>query len=99
VDPTTGEVLPAGSVLESPDVIRALHAAVAALDRRSRAAQRDSSLPDNAGKSWGPADDADLVKMFELGRSIAEIAETFQRTRGAIESRLVRLGKLTDRRL
>jgi len=98
VDPRTGEALPSGSPIDSPDVVRSLHvAALAAIDGQLRKRTRNSSLPDNAGKPWRDKDDGQLVQSFDAGRPVADIAAAFHRTRGSIASRLVRLGKVPDR--
>ena len=97
VDPRTGEVLDPGSPLESAQVVRALHIAVVAIDSQMRKRDRSSRLPSNAGKSWTTEDDHELGDLFDSGRTVADIATTFQRTRGSIASRLVRLGKVADR--
>jgi hypothetical protein len=60
-------VLPSGSPLESPEVIHALHVAVAAIDGQIRKNDRTSSLPDNAGKPWRDQDDDELVQSFDSG--------------------------------
>jgi hypothetical protein len=35
--------------------------------------------------------------MFDMGKAVSEIARLFGRTPGSIASRLVRLGKISDR--
>jgi hypothetical protein len=97
VDPRTGELLPPASPIESPDVIRALHFALAAIDRQTETRSKDGNLPPNAGKPWREDDDKLLGEHFDAGRSVAEISGVFQRTRGSIASRLVKLGKVPDR--
>lgn len=91
VDPLTGEVLPASDSCNQPDIIRALHLAVAELERASK---RMKSLPENAGKPWTPESDKKLLGMFDEGSSKRELCAYFKRTEGAIESRLVRLGRI-----
>ncbi|MDR3700612.1 MAG: hypothetical protein P4L56_13295 [Candidatus Sulfopaludibacter sp.] len=97
VDPRTGEVLEPGSPLESPEVIRALHVALAGMNHQIKQQTRNSALPPNAGKAWRDEDDRELTRLFDSGQSVANIASLFQRTRGSIASRLVRLGKVPDR--
>ena len=97
VDPETGEVLAAQSIFTSPAVIRALFVAVSALDRAARRADRDNSLPQNAGRSWSEEEDKELLGIFDGGTPIKEIAARHGRTLGAITSRLVRLGRLNGR--
>jgi len=97
VDPRTGEVLNPGSPIESVEVVRALHIACTAIDHEVRKRNRKSALPTNAGRPWNIEDDQTLGDIFDSGRPVADIAKTFQRTRGSIASRLVRLGKAPDR--
>ncbi len=52
------------------------------------------SQPRNAGKPWTAIEDRKLEDEFDAKMPIATIAQEHGRTRGAIESRLVRLGKI-----
>jgi hypothetical protein len=97
LDPSTGEGLAPGSPLESPEVIRALHVALNALDLQIRKWERDTALPSNAGKSWSPKEDRALAEAFDAGDRLSAIASRFGRTEGSIASRLVRIGKVPDR--
>lgn len=97
VDPETGEILPAQSTFNNPQVIRALFVALKALDGAARRAERNSSLPGNAGRSWQETEDKDLLASFDAGVPIKEIAAKHGRTQGAIAARLVRLGRIKDR--
>lgn len=87
VDPTTGEVLPAESVYNSPEVIRALFAVLEAT-----APQPQNSTRRNAGKPWTNVEDEKLKDEFTAKISISDIAKEHGRTYGAIESRLDHLG-------
>ncbi len=51
--------------------------------------------PASAGKPWDRVEDDQLIASFESGMSIKELALKHQRTAGAIQSRLIRLGKFT----
>jgi hypothetical protein len=95
IAPETGEVLEDESTFNKPQVIRALAVAVNALERVHKVESRKGTLPDNAGKAWATEEDNELVKAFEKGESINELAVKHSRTRGAISARLVRLGKLS----
>mgnify|MGYP004477876317 FL=1 len=86
VDPLTGECLPADSVCNRPEIIRALRYV-------SDRPKRSAPLP-NAGKPWTEADEAALMQMFDAGCSMEEMQARFQRTNGAIVRRLERLGRL-----
>ena len=51
-DPETGSELPSDTVLNRVDVVRALLAAIEALDSVSARALRRAQLPESVGKSW-----------------------------------------------
>lgn len=89
VDPLTGECLPADSVCNRPEIIRALHCVLQYVSDRPKR----SALP-NAGKPWTEADEAALMQMFDAGRSVEEMQARFQRTRTGIIRRLEHLGRL-----
>ena len=89
VDPLTGECLPADSVCNRPEIIRALHCVL-----QHTAGGRKRPSPPNAGKPWTEADEAALMQMFDVGCSMEEMQARFQRTNGAIIRRLERLGRL-----
>src|SRR5215470_4691761 len=95
VDPTTGEELEAGTVLQRAEVLRALLAGVTALDQVSARAQRRALLPDNVGRAWSADEERTLVTEFQAGDSLPDIAAKHGRTLRAIEARLERLGLLT----
>lgn len=68
-----------------------------ALDSAAKRAERDRSLPSNAGRSWPETEDKELLAIFDAGTPVKEIAEKHGRTQGAIVSRLVRLGRIKER--
>ena len=86
IDPTTGEVLPAESVYNSPDVIRALFTLLEAARVKEQHPTR------NAGKPWTEIEDDKLRDEYAAKMRIADIAKEHGRTYKAIESRLERLG-------
>ena len=90
VNPTTGEILPPNDSCNQPDVIRALHVAVSVMKKEKAIKE----LPENTGKPWTKSDDETLREMFEKGASKEELCAYFKRTKGAINSRLARLGLL-----
>jgi RNA polymerase-binding transcription factor DksA len=95
-DPTTGEILPEESPYQHAEVVRALFAAIEALEgQRSRATGR-RNLPANAGKSWTAEEEARLCEAFDADPSIPALAQAHQRTTGAIKARLIKLGKIED---
>ena len=97
VDPETGEVLPPSSCLNSPHVIRALFVASKALDVAIRKTEINEARPGKAGKPWTEAEDAQLLKAFDEGAAVADLASIHERSEGGITSRLVRLGRINER--
>ena len=94
VNPITGEVLPDNSPYQSAEIVRALHASIKAIEHKIKSDARRNSLPRNAGKPWSGEEDYQVAKAFDEGVSVTEIAHSHMRTRGAIQSRLVKLGKI-----
>jgi hypothetical protein len=94
VDPGDGGGMPAGSPLQSPDVVRALFLAAETLEARVRLGRRNTNLPRNAGKPWSKEEDARLLASFDGGIAVEALATTHERTRAGIEARLVKHGRL-----
>ena len=95
VDPLSGAELPAGTILQEADILRALLAGIAALEQTAARAQRRAQLPGNVGRSWSGDEETALVAAFKSGDSLPDIAARHGRTVRAIEARLERLGLLT----
>jgi hypothetical protein len=95
IHPVTGEVMPADGPYNDPAVLRALFAVSRALDAKPASAKR---LPaPNAGKPWAAEDDARLDAAFASGADLKPLALEMGRTPFALESRLVKLGRLPAR--
>jgi hypothetical protein len=96
-DPFSGEPFPAASPYQHPDIVRALHQAVRALEAAVAAQKRQAARASgagNAGKPWTKDEDERLVAAFDAGRPIDELAVAHGRSRLAIEARLARFGKV-----
>lgn len=93
-DPVSGAALPPTNPLNNARVIRALYTALLHLQPQVPDPAACRALPARAGQSWDADKDARLVAAFDPGTRTPELAEQHQRTRGAIQSRLVRLGRL-----
>lgn len=91
-DPVSGERFPDESPLHDPFVIRALFTALRALERPGK--EIAPSRLGRAGESWSDAEDEQVIRKFRAGITFNEIARSHQRSRGAIVSRLVRLGEI-----
>ena len=98
VHPATGEQFATDSPYQHPDTVRALCESVRILrDTQSPTAareQRPASMPGNTGNRWTPDEEERLASAFDAGKSVDEIVRGHNRSRAAIEARLVRLGKL-----
>jgi len=94
LDPVTGDALPEDSPLHHPQVIRALFAATRLIESQCASGPVDSnnSRPTKAGEPWNEDEDQRLAHAFHASEPFSQIAETHQRSRGAIVLRLVRLG-------
>ena len=106
VDPTTGEVLPAESVYNAPDVIRALFVVLEYVNAPVvegdvgevpvESAEIQSLIVQdplrNAGKPWKDIEDEKLKDEFASKMKISDIAKEHGRSYLAIESRLDHLG-------
>ena len=97
INPDTHAVLSEQSVFNSPQVIRALFVAVKALDGMNKKTEKQKALPSNAGRPWSTEEDNELLKNFDEGTNVKDIAQLHGRTPGSIASRLVRLGKIQER--
>lgn len=93
VDPETGEVFPPESPYQRADTVRALYAAIRALERDTARPNR----PPRTGSSWDDAEDERLRAGFDAGHTADELAAAHGRTPGAIRSRLERLGLIEHR--
>lgn len=94
VNPDTGEVFPAESPYQHPQVVRALMTAIRLLERQQNRERRTRLLPGNAGKTWDDDEEQRLCRDYGAGTSVKELAARHGRTERAIESRLIKLGKI-----
>ena len=93
--PRTKAQLDENHVINEPDVIRALNKIVETLSSTEKKSKKHRDLPERVGKPWSENEDKALIKASENGISINDLVIKHQRTRGAIRSRWVRLGKIT----
>ena len=96
VHPATGEVFAADSPYQHPDTVRALFEAVRALAEPAPSARSDrrADMPANTFVRWSPEEEERLAAEFDAGRTTAELAKLHDRSRAAIEARLLKLGKI-----
>ncbi|MDR3588505.1 MAG: hypothetical protein P4N41_02460 [Negativicutes bacterium] len=89
VDPVTGEIFPPDSPYQNPEIIRALFTALSYLPTG-----QEKAGPENAGAAWTAEQEEELKTAFADGVPVKEIAAQSGRSRGAITSRLKKLGLL-----
>ena len=99
VHPATGEVFAADSPYQHPDTVRALFEAVRVMEGSAQnnagaAERRPPDVPANTFVRWSPEEEARLAEEFDAGRTSAELAKLHNRSRAAIEARLLKLGKI-----
>lgn len=94
IDPVTGEIYPPESPYQQPEIIRALFTVLRHLEGAGEKPRERKPAPDNAGAAWTAEQEEVLAADFKNGTPVNELAARMGRTRGAINSRLVRLGLL-----
>jgi hypothetical protein len=94
VSPYTGEVFDDGSVFQNADTIRALYVALEEMKHSLSRFEKHKGLPEKTGKPWTSEENTTLVTEFDSGMDIATIAARHDRTIGAINARLMKLGKI-----
>jgi hypothetical protein len=100
VHPATGEKFAADGPYQHPDTVRALFAAMRAVEggdalMPAPAPERKPALPQSgSGSRWSPEEEQRLASAFDAGRTVDELARAHGRSRAGIEARLVRLGKM-----
>lgn len=100
VHPATGEVFAADSAYQHPETVRALFEAVRALEGSKPAAgsaaaeRKNGEMPSNTFVRWTPEEEERLAAGFDAGRTSADLAKLHNRSRAAIEARLLKLGKI-----
>ena len=98
VHPATGEPFGADSPYQHPDTVRALYESIHVLQAPPMTStgrdQKPASGPSNRGNPWTPDEEERLASAYDAGKSVEEIVRSHNRSRAAIEARLVKLGRL-----
>jgi len=103
IHPATGEKFGADSPYQHPDTVRALFEAMRAVEGAaapsspplSAPAERRPAMPESgSGSRWTADEEQRLASAFDTGKTVDELARAHNRSRAAIEARLVRLGKM-----
>ena len=96
IDPHTGEVFPDDSPYQNAQTVRALFTAIDALETVAKRKEKRKNVPERAGKPWDDDESRLLIKRFDEGAPVSEIAREHKRTTGAIKSQLLKLGKISQ---
>jgi len=98
VHPATGEVFAADSAYQHPDTVRALFEAVRSMEGNRppppAAERKTGEAPANTFVRWTAQEEERLAAGFDAGKTSAELAKLHNRTRNAIEARLLKMGKI-----
>jgi hypothetical protein len=97
VHPATGELYAPDSAYQDADTVRALFEAVRAVEAMSPTSPGERSrgeVPANTYVRWTRDEEERLAAGFDAGKTSAELAKLHNRSRAAIEARLLRLGKI-----
>jgi hypothetical protein len=100
VHPSTGEVFGADSPYQHPDTVRALFEAVRMIEGSPPAREgqnperRAGEMPANTFVRWTTEEEERLAAAFDAGKTSAELAKLHNRSRAAIEARLLKMGKI-----
>ena len=98
VHPATGEKFAADGPYQHPDTVRALFEAMRAVEGGAATApapERKPAFPQSgSGSRWTGEEEQRLAAAYDAGQSVDELARAHNRSRAAIEARLVRLGKM-----
>ena len=95
INPATGEPLEEYDSCNQVDVVRALHIVLRHYNAPNENTKKAPA--ENAGKPWTSEDDEILCRMFDTGCSTQDMCNHFQRSKGGIAARLVRIGKINSR--
>jgi len=96
--PVTGEQFPTDGPYHHPEVLRALYESIRIVQGASvlaaAPAHRAGPSSGGTGNRWTPEEEERLANAFDAGKSVDEIVRGHNRSRAAIEARLVKLGRL-----
>ena len=102
VHPVSGEVFAEDSPYNEPRIIRALFGSLELIQtpahrlptKTQEEINREEGRPLRSNMRWTEEEDREMIDLIEKGTLTSAIAEHFERTQGAIHSRLQRQGLL-----
>lgn len=96
MDPQSGEKCPGESLLNRPEIIRALFAAVDRLQAVRKSGVPAVEHPGGSSRRWTAELDEELKERYLAGAALPELMRTLGRGRGALIGRLKLLGLIDD---
>jgi len=104
VNPITGEVFDNDSVYNNPEVIRALFFVLEKVkkSKTKKTIEEKQNMnisngkPKNHGLPWTKELKEELKELFKQNKSISELANIFERTKGSIISELLKQELITE---
>ena len=96
VNPLTGEILPPQDSANQGEIMRAIYTLLGAVKDENKEEERGA--PENAGMPWCAEDEEKLCQMYDNGMTQKEMCSYFKRSKGSIAARLVKLGKIQERK-
>ncbi|MEO0728726.1 MAG: hypothetical protein AAFZ63_29590 [Bacteroidota bacterium] len=99
IHPVTGQTFPEDSPYQDVYIVRGLFNAIQIIQQKTVSPNSDDPIKNGvqlnkAGQPWSPKEDQELRIAFEKGNTIAQLSQIHQRSKGAIKSRLNRMGYL-----
>lgn len=97
INPITSETFPADHPCQHPEIIRALFNAITVIKKNTPppATYKKTSTagdPAKKGVPWTKEEDSDLIEAFKKNLSMEDLAKKHERSKIAIEKRLMKLG-------
>jgi hypothetical protein len=93
-DPITGKSFRMDSPYQHPQIVRALFVATQALERAATTTRKTKASAEHAGRPWSADEDRELAAAHDQGTPVKDLAANHKRSEGAIQARLVKLGKI-----
>lgn len=91
-DPVTGEILPPEHLCNYPEVIDALHIAMAYMPDKKPSPGKFRKGRLNAGRPWTAGDISELESLFKSGAAMDEMCRRLQRRERGVKRKLATLG-------
>lgn len=97
IDPNTGELFDEGHICNQVETVRVLYTILRELEQTAKpSVKKEHPNRPNAGAPWSEEEDEQLKQEFWDEKTIREMCVSHGRSRGAITSRLKKLGMIDN---